>query len=320
MNTSIRQILILLNFFLETYAWSLCSISISCGRCRTVRLHFDLWIKNCSKASNREIWPANKCLIHIFQDSKQQRVSVRGVNEAYSNFHHPSCFYNYLHLMISTIDTLENPNLKPLILTTIKSPINTHGVLKDTNSNLSFVTTEKVKSTTFSDFFSASQQLKMESVTVTFLIERCLVFGVHGVIFLVALEVEPMEDFWCKITSTLWCFGGWAILDGQKHPLGKGCSVAMTWLGWPFQSKSSYLVILIPFPSSVWFPFDSSIMVYPVTKESRIYNRSTANCVACSVAKSCISLGWQTHGAQCASKVMGMKNHAKGIWRYGLRN
>lgn len=55
--------------------------------------------------------------------------------------------------MISTIDTLQNPNLKPLIFTTIRSPIKTHGVLKDTNSNLSFVTTEKVKSTTFSDFF-----------------------------------------------------------------------------------------------------------------------------------------------------------------------
>ena len=305
MNTSIRQILSLLHFFLETYAWSLCSMSISCGRCRTVRLHFDLWIKNCSKASNREIWPANKCLIHIFQDSKR-------------NFH-PSCFYNYLHLMISTIDTLQNPNLKPLILTTIKSPINTHGVLKDTNSNLSFVTTEKVKSTTFSDFFSASQQLKMESVT--FLIERCLGcmvpffcgFGsrAHGR-FLTQNHLHPLM---------LW---GGPFLDGQSTHLAK-VVVASQWrdLDGLFKANhrtySSYF-ILIPFPSLVWFPVDSSIIAHPVTKESRIYNRSTANCVACSVAKSCISLGWQTHGAQCASKVMGMKNHAKGIWRYGLRN
>ena len=141
---------------------------------------------------------------------------MRGVNEAYSNFHHPSCFDNYLHLMISTIDTLQNPNLKPLIFTTKKSPTNSHGVLKDTNSNLSFVTTEKVKSTTFSDFFSASQQLKMESVT--FLIERCLGCmvpffcgfgsGAHGR-FLTQNHLHPLM---------LW---GGPFLDGQSTHLAK---------------------------------------------------------------------------------------------------
>lgn len=142
------------------------------------------------------------------------------------------------------------------------------------------------------------------------------VFGVHGAIFLWLLEVEPIKRCLTQNHLHPLMLWGWAILDKSTH-LAK-VVVASQWRDLDGLFKANHRTCSSVFPSHP--QFDSSIIVHPVTKESRIYSRSTANCVACSVAKSCISLGWQTHGAQCASKVMGMKNHAKGIWRYGLRN